>query len=78
MPDSAPRPAGTASGRGPLSRSPRPVQNFSFLLGSLLHPGGVRRVEGRMGIGTSGHRTPIQECLVIPKNRSLGGEGEPL
>lgn len=47
-----------------------------LLLESILKPGGVYRVEGRRELEPAVPEPPIQECLWIPNDRSLGGECE--
>lgn len=74
MPASTLGPAGTVSNKAPLREATPPLGDFFVLFDSLLKLGGIHRV--KEGWGLDQHpESPIQGCLVIPKDRRLGGEG---
>lgn len=76
MPWSAPGPAGTLNGGAPLRRLLWPLGTSTSGLSSN-QEGSTEWREG-WGLGPADLGSPIEECLVIPKDRRLGGKGEPL
>lgn len=69
-----PGPAGNYRQRGAIEEATMPLGNFIARLSPPLRRGLQSQGKGR--IDQQAQNLRLQESLVIPKNRNLGGEGE--